>query len=682
LILSAAVIALGAFLLFQVQFILARFILPWFGGAASVWATCMVFFQAVLLLGYLYSHILVRRINLRGQALLHGTLLLGSLAILPVLPSPSWKPAGPEYPAVRILGLLGATVGLPFLLLSATNPLVSAWCAGRSRGEVPYRLYALSNAGSMLGLLSYPVCVEPFLTSKGQAHAWSAAYAAFVFLCVAAAVRSRTPPPLPEPGRPDSAGGPGPGAGSCLLWASLAACGSALLLSFTGHLTQNVAAIPFLWVLPLAVYLLTFILCFAEGTRYYRRGLCLALLPPAFGGSAALLRLGVEFRNLPFVVSAFAGALFVLCMFCHGELAVRKPAARHLTTFYLMVSLGGALGGAFVGLAAPLLFPGMVEIHLSLGTLAFLASFLLVLDARTGTGPLRRRAALPAAAVLLSACLAAFLGHEVRGMFLHARVSVRNFYGALRVTDVPSSDGRGIVRKLTHGVINHGVQYMEPALRGKPTTYYGPDSGVGLALAATRGGAPHRVGVIGLGTGTLAAYGRPGDRYRFYEIDPNVERLSREEFRFVPESRASVAVVLGDGRLALEREPPGRFDLLVVDAFTSDAIPVHLLTREAFALYSSHLAEDGILAVHVSNRYLALSPVVRLAAESIGKEARQVDTADDPEDGNVFGATWVLVSGRKGLFERGPLSSASEIPVRPGQRAWTDGYSNLFGALK
>ncbi|HEX9205150.1 MAG TPA: fused MFS/spermidine synthase, partial [Candidatus Deferrimicrobiaceae bacterium] len=630
----------------------------------------------------LYSHLLIRRFPPRGQAALHLALLLASLCFLPVLPSPSWKPSGAENPVARILGLLAATVGLPYLLLSATSPLVSAWCARRSRGEIPYRLYALSNAGSMLGLLSYPVGVEPFLDSTRQAYSWSAGYAAFVCLCGAAAIRSRNDPAPTGPLRNEPSEDPSPGVRKCLLWVTLAACGAALLLSFTGHMTQNVAAIPFLWMLPLSVYLLSFILCFAEGERYYRRPVFLALLPAAFAGCGWLLRAGVDFRNLPVSVSAFTVALFLFCMFCHGELAAGKPAPAHLTVFYLMISLGGALGGAFVGLAAPFLFPGLVEIHASLLALAVLATFLLVLEARAATGPFWRRAALPCAALLLSTGLAVFVGNEIRGMFRYARVSVRNFYGALRVTDVSAEDGRGIVRKLTHGVINHGVQYLEPGLRGKPTTYYGPGSGVGLALAATRDGAPHRVGVIGLGTGTLAAYGRPGDQYRFYEIDPNVERLSREEFRYLPDSRASVTVVLGDARLSLEREPPARFDLLVVDAFTSDAIPVHLLTREAFALYFRHLSDNGVLAVHVSNKYLDLKPVVRLSAEALGKEARLVDTQDDPEDVNVFGATWVLATGRQGFFDGGPLSSATAIPARPGQRVWTDGYSNLFRALK
>jgi SAM-dependent methyltransferase len=534
----------------------------------------------------------------------------------------------------------------------------------------------------MLALLSYPVAVEPFLSAASQAWAWSAAYGVFAALCAAAAYRSRNDTPAPESPSSGPAEGPPPGPGACLLWTALAACGSALLLSFTGHLTQNVAAIPFLWVLPLSVYLLTFILCFAEGSRQYRRAIYLFLLPPSLAGCAALLHLGVDFRNLPVSVSVFTGALFVFCMFCHGELAARKPASSHITAFYLMISLGGALGGVFVGLAAPVLLPGLFEPHLSLITLAALASLVLILDARTGSGAGWKRTAPPVTAVVLSVVLAVFLGNEVREALRYSRVSVRNFYGALRVTDVSAGNGKGTVRRLTHGVINHGVQYLDPGLRRKPTTYYGPDSGAGMALAGTRSGGPHRVGVIGLGTGTLAAYGRPGDRYRFYEIDPNVERLSREEFSYLPDSRASVTVVLGDARLSLEREPPARFDLLVVDAFTSDAIPVHLLTREAFALYFRHLAENGVLAVHVSNKYLDLKPVVRLAADAMGKEARLVDTPDDPEDVNVFGATWVLVTGRKGFFDSPALSSATAIRASPGQRIWTDGYSNLFRALK
>ena len=517
--LFAAVIGLGAFLLFQVQFILAKVILPWFGGAASVWATCMVFFQVVLLLGYLYSHLLTRRFSPARQAAVHGALLLASLAFLPVFPSPGWKPTGADSPALRILALLSATVGVPYLLLSATSPLVSAWCARRRRGEVPYRLYALSNAGSMLALLSYPILVEPFWTASRQARAWSAAYVAFALLCAAAAARSRKdPPPLPDvPGNVEEDAAPGLSA--YLLWASLAACGSALLLSVTGHLTQNVAAIPFLWVLPLAVYLLTFILCFAEGARYYRRGFCLVLLLPAFSVCAYLMHKGVDFRNLRISVPAFAVALFIFCMYCHGELVARKPAPRHLTAFYLMVSLGGATGGAFVGLAAPVLFPGLFELHASLLALAALAVILIALDARAAKGSAGKRAALPAAAALASLGLAAILGNEVRETLRYTRVSVRNFYGALRVTDVSDDAGKGTVRRLTHGVINHGVQYLAPELRRKPTTWYGPDSGVGAALAHgvlvppgfARGGVGGPRGRAPLpGAGTARAFRPPG----------------------------------------------------------------------------------------------------------------------------------------------------------------------------
>jgi len=687
-ILYAVTIFLSAFLLFQIEPVIAKIIVPWFGGSAAVWTTCLLFFQLVLLLGYLYAHGTIRCLLPKVQARLHLALLGVSLLALHVLPRASWKPTGTEEPTRAILLLLLATIGLPYLLLSTTGPLLQAWYAARPptgrAAAFPYRLYALSNFGSLLALLSYPVLVEPVLTIKQQAVVWSASYALFVVLCGTVAWRSQS---SVRPAAEVEGGAEAPARWLSLVWIALAAVASTLLLAVTNYLTQNVAAIPFLWVLPLSLYLLTFIVCFGgRGWRWTP-----AFLPlPALALGAMAYALSPELQEattgIAVLLPLFCGGLFVCCLLCHGELARLKPHPRFLTQFYLMVSVGGALGGLFVGLLAPRLFRGSYELPIALAACALVALLALY---REPKGALWRQLAQPAFLTMaaLTVGLMVFLHHTVRQVTDGNRVMARNFYGVLRVVDPDDPAAQGATRSLANGMINHGEQFLDPARARTPTTYYGRESGIGLAIREAQGRGPIvrgpvRVGVIGLGTGTLAAYGRRGDFYEFYDINPLVIQLARTQFTFLSGTPAQTTVVPGDARLSLERQPPQGFDVLAVDAFSGDAIPVHLLTREAFALYLRHLKPGGVLAVHVSNRYLALQPVVAQGAQALGLETQVVSSGDNDAD-DTSAAEWVLVSARHDFFRSPLLQGAAATPeTRPGLRAWTDDYSNLYSILK
>jgi len=683
MILYALTIVVSAFLLFQVQPVIAKIILPWFGGSAAVWTVCMLFFQMALLLGYLYAHALVRYLKPRTQMLVHAGLLLVSALALPVYPNASWKPLSGDEPTLRILGLLAATVGLPYFLLSTTGPLLQAWYARRFQGAMPYRLYALSNAGSMFALLSYPVLFEPVFTTHQQAWMWSAAYGVFVVLCGGLAVLvgpgARGQGPGEEAAAEDTDAVP-PSAKQYFMWLLLPAVASLLLLAITNHLSQNVAAIPFLWVLPLSIYLLTFILCF-EGSGWYRRNPYLQLLAVALGAMAYALSVDST-GSVPIrvMVPLFAMGLFTCCMVCHGELARLKPDPRYLTHFYVMIAAGGALGGLLVGLLAPHLFNAIYEMPLGLVACAALVLWVLRQDAELKWFQ-RWRQPAPIVAAVLTLALAVFVGLQIRDSVRGSRELVRNFYGGLKVRDSGPATQLDATRTLTNGTINHGEQFLNPARRDQPTTYYGPDTGVGLAIREKGKAGAIRVGVIGLGTGTLAAYGRLGDYYRFYEINPLVLRLAHTEFSFLPDCRAKVDVAMGDARLSLERESPENFDVLAVDAFSSDSIPVHLLTLEAMLLYFSHLRPDGVLAVHISNRYLDLEPVLAGETRATGKLARVVDT-DDDDTQDVFGATWVLITSPANGFHGEELTNSTAIESKRTVRLWTDDYSNLFRILK
>lgn len=663
----AAAIVLGGFLLFLVQPLLARQVLPWFGGAAGVWTACLVFFQAGLLAGYAYAHWSVRRLGPRRAAALHLALLAASLLALPVTVGAAWKPAGDAAPLPALFALLCATVGLPYLALAANGPLMQAWFAARLPGRDPYRLFAASNAASLAGLLAYPFLVEPALTISIQAWLWSAgyvAYAATAAWIAWPALRAPGPDLSPAAARADRAA-PAPWSRR-IAWLALAAVPSALLGAVTNHLTMNVASVPLLWIAPLSVYLATFILCFSL-RRLYRGW---AALPLALAGVAALVLWGIhperarEFGLQAAACLAFLGAA---CLLCHGELARRAPAADGLTGFYLAVASGGALGSLAVGVAAPLLLDRFLELEIAL-TL-FLALLALAVPAWR---PLRIAVALAGTAAGVFAAQQrlerAAWGEVFAG---------RNFYGALAVKDYPhEQDGLGL-RRLVHGPILHGEQYLAPDRQDVPRLYYRAESGVGRTIVAMGRDRPLRLGFVGLGAGTLAAYGRPGDTMRFYEINPLVVEIARRDFTYLARSGARIEIALGDARLEMEREAPQGFDLVAIDAFSGDAIPVHLVTREALAVYRRHVRQGGAIAFHVTNAYIDLVPIVARLAADAGLVATLL-----PDHGADVRSDWILLSDDASLFARPPIAAlASPLPP-PATSPWTDDFHGIVRALR
>jgi len=677
--LFAATIFLSAFLLFQVQPISARFVVPWFGGSAAVWTACLLFFQIALLLGYLYAHASIRLLQPRAQGILHVALLGISAILFPIEPSAALKPVGDQEPVWQILRVLAATVGLKYLLLSTTGPLLQAWYAARRTGtSYPYRLYSLSNIGSLLALLGYPVFVEPRLTLHQQAAIWTGGYFLFALLC--ATVALTTPNQAQEKTTPDKPAGDTistPGALQYLVWIVLSAVPSALLLAVTNHISQNIAAVPLLWVLPLALYLLTFIVCFGEKEWRWRA----PLIPmPAVGIVAMVYGLVPDNENsgVNTLLPIFLGGLFVCCLLCHGELARRKPVPQHLTAFYLCLSVGGALGGAFVALLAPHLFHADWELPITIGACALIALFVLYRDRGAR---LWEPSWLGLAALTVGLCW--YLYTETNQSIADCRLTTRNFYGILQVRDYgdPTADPTAY-RALMNGTILHGSQMLDPAQKDEPTTYYSRKSGIGLAIVATRRGEVaargQRVGIIGLGTGTCATYGRPGDHYWYLDINPQVIQIASTQFSFLKDSKATITTLLGDARLTLEREKPLQLDVLGVDAFSSDSIPIHLLTREAFAIYFKHLKPTGVLCVHVSNRHVRLQPVVASIAQEMGKSAITIlNDADD--DHVVTQSEWVLVTSNPVILNDPAIKEASTpAKTEPGFRTWSDDYSNLF----
>jgi SAM-dependent methyltransferase len=683
MVLYALTILVSAFLLFQVQPVIAKIILPWFGGSAAVWTVCLLFFQLALLAGYFYAHALVRFLKPRTQGVVHAALLVLSLAALPIYPSDYWKPVSSANPTWGIVSLLAAKIGVPYFLLSTTGPLLQAWYARSFKGGMPYRLYALSNAGSMFALLSYPFLFEPVFTTHQQAFMWSVAFGGFVALCGFTALRARAVPEqevaAPQEVEVAEATVPKPPARHYWMWLALPAVASTLLLAITNHLSQNVAAIPFLWVLPLSIYLLTFILCF-EGDWYWRNPY-LQLLAVSLGSMAYLLGPNMmENPRIILFIPLFSIGLFFCCMTCHGELARLKPHPRYLTHFYLMISAGGALGGVLVGLIAPHTLHAYYE--LPLGMVACAVVIVLVVKSDPSVTWFRSWfQPAPLIAVAATLGLAVFVGLQIYKSTEDARLQVRNFYGALKVTDTGLPLELDARRQLTHGTISHGEQFLNPTRRSLPTTYYGPHTGIGVAIREKQKNGAVRIGVIGLGTGTVAAYGRWGDYIRYYEINPLVEWIAHTQFTFVGDCKGKLEIAMGDARLSLEREQPENFDVLAVDAFSSDSIPVHLLTREAMQLYFRHLRPDGILAVHISNRYLDLEPVLEGEAKALGKTAREIDT-DDDDATDVFAATWILVVAPPAQFDSALIAASKPLHSNKTVRLWTDDYSNLFRILK
>jgi hypothetical protein len=670
--LFATTIVMSSYLIFLVQPIIAKQILPWFGGAASVWNTCLFFFQFVLLLGYVYAHLLVG-LSIKQQASIHIGLLAISCLTLPIIASATWRSSAVD-PALRIMLLLSLTVGLPYFVLASTSPLLQAWYS--RFGSAPYWLFALSNAASLAGLLSYPFLIEPALTLGEQGRIWSAGFLAFglassiVAIC---SIRSKKPGEEPKLRLADNSG-TSPKA-TAVLWVALSGLASLALVSFTSFIAQNVASVPLLWVLPLSIYLITLVLAFAsERFQGWR------IAGPALVLSLAIV---VIYRNEDWTsafywsLPAFFAGLFLVCLYCHGELARTKPHPTHLTRFYILISAGGALGSLAGSILAPLLLQGDFEMLIALSAVA--AIFALQ---RWRDQPISRFAALGLAVAILGVS-----SFQITRELQTARILVRNFYSSLRIVDLGAGLDRW--RRMEHGQIEHGAQYLDPARRTEPISYYSRSSGVALAIRRQREvaqGRPLAVGIIGLGAGVIAAYGEPGDHFRFYEINPQVATLAHQEFSYLSDSKAKISLLIGDARLSLEAEPAQNFDLLIIDAFSGDAIPIHLLTREAMQIYRTHVKPFGALLFHISNKFVDLEPALSRLALEESLEARVVsdepDTADEVHT-PLADSDWVILVRDATWFDSREFLERADRLERPHEgRAWTDDFNNLMSAVR
>lgn len=739
-------ILVAAFLLFQVELILSAYVLPWFGGSAAVWTTTMLVFQTLLFAAYAYAHQVASRLLSGTQVRLHLALIAASVAALaiagtrwpsPITPGVNWKPNDTNHPALDIIAILLVSVGIPFFLLSTSGPLLQAWYT-RATERAPYRLYAVSNFGSLLGLLSYPFVVEPLLKLRTQGWFWSGLYLVFaagIAGCVAAVRSARRTEQAPVAREPES---PAPSGTQYALWVLLPGCASVALLATTSVISLYLAATPLIWVLPLSVYLISFIICFGRPAWYVP-----GVFHTLYGVGCVLLLLAIASTDVWFELASCLFLLFAICMICHGEVVRIKPAPEHATAFYLSISGGGALGGIFVGVIAPLLFSRIWEFQfviVATGLLVVIGlyrqpdSWLYRSPRIAATGTAMLLAVLPylgtrlspevargfeqmgyfQAGALLCIPLAPIFGvslikpkrsHSLLatlGLLAFALVllayslyrvpwgnngttvaRIRNFYGVLEVQQSPDET------MLMHGKTLHGSQLRAPALSQMPITYYAPESGFGqfmLSHPKRNPVSPMRIGVIGMGTGTIAAYGLPGDYVRFYELNPGVEEMVRGEnawFSYVNHSRARVDVVLGDGRLSLERElkqgAPQNFDVLVLDAFNGDAIPVHLLTVEAFQTYLQHLTSDGVLVVHVSSSTLDLSPVLLAAMEQTRLHGTLAYSADPA---TKISSIWVLFTRNPELL-RTPGVRRVGRPLDHGQQPvlWTDDHTDITRLL-
>jgi hypothetical protein len=752
-------IFLGAFLLFQVEPILVKYLLPWFGGSSAVWTTSLLFFQLVLLGGYAYSHVLGTRMRPRNQARSHLALILISLLLMgttalvwrsPITPGTGWKPCDSASPVLHLLVLLTVSIGLPYFVPAATAPLLQSWFTRSSPHISPYRLYSLSNLGSLLALISYPFVIEPNLAVRSQALIWSALYATFgigMVFCAAHQFRIEENTDISAIAPTEEAMGLIPTRAICILWILLAACASLMLLATTSQLTQDVAPIPFLWILLLALYLLSFIICFHNQRWYDRRVFHCALGVAIVIGTIVLCD---QYAGIVQQIVVFSVLLFCVCMVCHGELVRLRPDTKHLTAFYLMVSIGGAAGGLFAAIIAPHIFSGYWEFQLSVWGSVVLLFLVLMLDRhswihqripaltliifaaaillpwmagavadsvrhtygvgavvtlglmgvvafrKSETGVFRKPGSLVQFAVVIGllALRKVLLATERTSATgsLHAS---RNFYGTLAIFERDTSSPQWHYYAMRNGRVIHGRQYPEADKRRQPTAYYGPGSGIGLlrlhnphrAKTVPTGGS-FRVGVVGIGVGTITAYGRAGDYIRYYEINPDVIGAATDPngyFTFIRDSEAKVEIVPGDARLSIERELRDRksqqFDVLTIDAFSGDAVPVHLITKEAIALYLQELRPDGVIAFHITNGYLDLRPVLWEMAQSFNLRGAWIH--DVAASKMCTTSDWVLLARNDHIL--GQLDIATHLrSLYSGRkvRLWTDDYSNLFQILK
>jgi len=644
----------------------------------------MVFFQLFLVAGYAYAHLLTQYCRPRTQSVVHLILLMVAFCVLPITPGESWKPESQSNPTWYILQLLTVCLGLPYFVLSATGPLVQKWFSLTYPGRSPYRLYVQSNWGSFLALGTYPFLIEPHFSRHAQATLWSFGLVFFALICGYCALRFYK---LPCPSSTETqkertfpTALTAPSFNERLLWVGFAATASLLLLATTNKLCQEVAVVPFLWIIPLSIYLFSFILCFDNPERYSRTWFAVAF----FLGIAELTHVMLRGDRAPIglQVGVYLIVLFICCVICHGEIARLKPSPTYLTSYYLCIAVGGALGGLVVAVGAPLVFVGYYEFHLGLLVCAGLALIRQIFDNETAT--LSRSRYLPHLCFALAFLL---VGREFvterRSRLDDAIAASRNFFGILTLREKNRDNPEHHHYLMVHGSIVHGLQLVQPARHRQPTSYYGEQSGVGLALqyAPHQGG--RRIGIIGLGVGTLAAFGQERDYLRFYEIDPAVQELAENRFTYLKESPARIDIILGDARVSLEREAPQQFDVLVIDAFSSDAVPIHLLTREAFAVYMRHLKPDGVIAAHVSNKYLDLKPVVIAAADHFGLQWVVIHKRTAKETWWEYNSTWILLTTNQAFLNRSEITAAAEpSPNSVSPLVWTDAYSALFHVLK
>ena len=668
-LLFGGAVFLGSFLLFLVEPVAAKQLLPWLGGSAAVWITCLVFFQTALLCAYLYAHWLTRSCRWNLHLLL---LVLAAAAAATWAARSVGSGGGSDHPVATVFAALSVWIGLPFLMLGATSPLLQFWWSRLQSAGIPYRFFALSNLASLLALGLYPVFIEPHLTLQAQRLAWAGGFAAFAILSASLTWRMRSAArPAIQASAPGETDLPAAALGHKLLWVLLPMGAAMQLSAVTSYLTSNIAAIPLLWILPLAVYLITLIFAF-QFPRLFSRALATRFLVVMLGGLAYMLAQTDVSLPLRITILFFLLETFISCYFFHAEAyALRPRRASESTLFYLLFAAGGALGSFLIGIASPLLFRFNYDLAIT-----FLVTALLALAVTWRSGWSQRL--LWSVASIMLAVLFSWIHIAYQRDTIAA---VRNFYASLRVRQTLSYPG-ATLRTLTNGTIQHGTQiFGTDEQRKTPTSYYAEDSGVGLALRFCCQGRPRNIGVIGLGAGTLAAYGQPGDHIRFYEINPGVAPIAQNVFTYLRESGAQIRIIDGDGRLSLAHEPPQGFDVLVVDAFSGDAIPLHLLTTQAVALYRRHLAPGGILAFHISNQHVNLEPAIALLAQAAGMQARRIVSFANPDRGE-FTATWILLTDNTAFFSQPQVAAHAHTPVlQPGLKLWTDDYSALLPIL-
>ncbi len=684
----AATMALAGFLLFQVQPVLAKFILPWFGGSATTWIVCMLFFQVALLAGYAHAYAVTLPFRVPTQAKVQVAILVLSLALLPITPSDGWKPLDASDPTWRIVLLLAASVGIPYIVLATTSPLLSRWLARIDPGLHPARFFAASNLGSFVGLLSYPFLFERYLSSQQQTVLWSWAYVVYAVLFALCAWMAIKQKGEGAPVTAAPAGGHVEG-DRLALWIVYSLLGSVLLLATTNAITQWSAVIPFLWIAPLSLYLLTFVIAFGHQRLYHRTAFTIIFLILAV---AAIWSPAPDSgRDMTIQLALQCATMFFGCMICHAEMVRLQPEPARLPKFYLAISFGGALGGVFVALIAPVVLKDYFEHPLTLIAIGLLGVVLMARDA--GMPASLRPAAAGAGAIILAGAAGGAIYNEIEPEYdLIERV--RNFYGVVKIVQEDEDDPEDHQILMTQAGVEQGSQWQNPAVKLKPLCAFDEDSGAGIAMmhhVKRRSGnpdAPLRIGIIGLGAGMLAAMGKEGDVIRYYEINPAVEALTRRYFTFLRDGKAKTDVLLGDGRLVLERQlaakDPQQFDVLVIDAFRGASPPTHLMTKEAFDIYLAHLAPNGIIAINFELNTFEMAPLHRGMAKLFGLDVRWIETQSDDKDGCEEPISWALYTKDKGLFEVESVKKAIS-PWRDKDTAsgivWTDASSNLMSIL-